>query len=133
MTTAARPSLDRKTTRTTKAKTQSALDAEAIAIKIDGRLYSLNPADVTGSQDRKLRQATGQTIAMIIGELESAPGLDTIATFMFACRYLAGEENLDFDQLLDEITYDTEAEIINGPDAAAAVDAAGEGADTPEG
>lgn len=113
-----RPTLAKKATRKTEEKRQQALDSQRVGLRVKGEVYVVNPADVSAAVDRRIRQAAGYTVTSIIGELEGAPGLDTVAAFMFAAEVVGGAEATAerFEELLESVTYGDEVDVLTGAD-----------------
>lgn len=104
----------RKASKSADKRAAEALDEAAHSLRVDGQVYTLNPNDVSGSTDRKLRQACGLTVMSILSELEAKPGVDTIAAFMFAAGVADGGEcsEEEFERVLDSISYATAVELV---------------------
>lgn len=108
-----RPSGARKNTPSTEKARHAANDAEAFSIRVDGEIFTLNPADVTGLHEMRIRAGSGYSVTNLIQAFGTAPGADLVGIFMWAARMVRGEE-ADLEQILSEITYDSELEFIEG-------------------
>ena len=98
-----------------KARRQKEIDDGAICLKIDDREYTLNQADITGVVEFEIRAKLGMSLTELCMRLESAPGMDYIGMFMWACRYVNGERELDFMDVLAEVSMDVDVEIVQKP------------------
>lgn len=105
-----RPSIQRKHTRSTKAKQDAELD-ETFAIRVDGEVYKITPADLTGAQEFRIRQATGMSVTQVITNLQAAPGVDMLGVFMWIARTTAGEK-VELMEVLESISYASDLDIV---------------------
>jgi hypothetical protein len=94
------------------ARKQKAMDAEAVGIRIDGVEYVINPNDITGSVERKIRQTIGKGIPELQIDLKERPGIDLLGEFMWAVRFANGERDLGLDEVLDSVSYGSDVEIM---------------------
>lgn len=93
-----------------KAETDKILD-QTVEIAIDGAVYKLTPADLTGLQEMRIRRETGMSVIEIIQGLQEHPGIDYLGMFMWACRLSAGEEDATLEASLKGISYGSEVVI----------------------
>lgn len=107
MTTASRPSAARKQTTSTQSKRDDELN-QGVQITLDGETYVVRVGDMTSRIERDLRREYGGSFERLKGELSSDPGADSIATFIWLARRVAGEQ-VALDDI--ELTY---ADILNG-------------------
>lgn len=105
-----RPPLERKHTRSTTAKKDAELD-ETFAIRVDGQVYKITPADLTGAQEFRIRQATGMSVAQVITNLQASPGVDMLGVFMWIARTTAGER-VELMDVLESISYASDLDIV---------------------
>lgn len=108
-----RPTTARKPTRTTKAKAESALDS-GLKITLDGEDYIVREGDLTDRLERELREEYGGSWEAFKRELGTDPGLDTIGTFIWLARRVAGEKVTRDDVELSR------ADLVEGFDIAVA-------------
>jgi hypothetical protein len=94
------------------ARKQKAMDAEAVGIRIDGVDYVINPNDITGSVERRIRQTIGKGFVELQMLLQEHPGIDLLGEFMWAVRYANGERDLDLDTVLDSVSYGSDVEVL---------------------
>lgn len=95
-----------------KARRQQQMDSEAVGIRIDGVDYVINPNDITGSVERRIRQVIGKGFVEIQTALQEHPGIDLLGEFMWAVRYANGERDLDLDAVLDSVSYGSDVEVL---------------------
>lgn len=107
-----RPSTTRKRTTKTEANRDKALD-ESFAIKVDDETYNLVPADITGLTELKIRRDTGFSVTEIISKMQSAPGMDVIGCFMYACEVAAGRD-ADLEGILGSISWASDFDVVDG-------------------
>lgn len=108
----------RKTTAGSKKRAQEALDAETFGIRVDGVDYILNPNDMTGSVERKIRQELGRSFAQLQVAFEREMGIDLLGELMWAIRFANGERDLLLDDVLDSVSYASSVEEIKDPEPA---------------
>ena len=94
---------------------QKELDKGTLCLRIDGREYTMNRADITGVVEYEIRGKLGMSMTELCMKMQTAPGMDLIGMFMWACRYIDGERDLDFMDVLAEVSMDIDAEIVSGP------------------
>jgi hypothetical protein len=115
--TTSRPTTARKHTRTTKAKRDDGLNA-GIQITMDGETYVVRVGDVTSRIERELRREYGGSFEALKRELGTDPGADSIATFIWLARRVAGER-VAFDDVdlspADIVEGDLEVEVVGKP------------------
>lgn len=107
MTTASRPAAGRKQTRTTEKKRDEELD-RGVQITLSGETYVVRVGDMTSRIERDLRRQYGGSFEKLKGELSNDPGSDSIATFIWLARRVAGE-----DVALDDVEL-SYADILGG-------------------
>jgi hypothetical protein len=108
-----RPTLAKKHTTASESKRDKMLD-DSFGIRIDGIDYVLTPADLTGVQELRIRRETGYSVTTLIQELQTAPGVDLIAMFMWACSLSQGK-SADLEQILGSVSYASDVEIMDEP------------------
>jgi hypothetical protein len=91
---------------------EAALD-ESFTIRIDDEVYTIDPADITGLLEMKVRRETGMSVTEIISKMQSAPGIDLIGCFMYACEVAAGRE-ADLEKILGSVSMDSDFEVVDG-------------------
>lgn len=96
-----RPNLNRKVTRTSEAKRESALE-QGLRLTIDGQTYEVRLGDVTARIARELRAATGHGVNGLINAVAADPDVDLIAEFVWLARRIRGE-HVDLDDV--EVSY----------------------------
>jgi type IV secretory pathway VirB3-like protein len=101
-----------------KARRQKELDDGTLSLRIDGQTYSLNRADVTGVVEYEIRGKLGMSVTEIAMKLQTSPGMDLIGMFMWAVRYINGERDLDFMEVLAEVSMDIDVEFVTNPEPA---------------
>lgn len=111
MSNAQRPNLARKSTPKTEKARKEALD-EDFSIRIDGTVYTIVPADLTGLLEMKVRRDTGMTVAEIVTKLQDSPGLDLLGAFMYSCELAAGRD-ADYEGILGSISYASDIEVVD--------------------
>lgn len=119
-----RPTAARKHTRTTKAKREDELNA-GVKITLDGEDYVIREGDLTDRLERELRKEFGGSWQAFKHEMGTDPGLDTIGTFVWLARRVAGEQvsrdDIELTQadLLDDfdISYAGKPEDGDSPEA----------------
>lgn len=105
-TSTSRPSAARKHTRTTEQTRADELD-QGIRITLDDEVYEVRLGDVTSSLARELRRGTGMALQQLLQEITTTPDLDSIASFVWLARRIAGEKveiddvALTYGQLLE--------------------------------
>ena len=107
MSNAQRPSAARKHTRTTKAKRDDELSS-GLQITLDGETYVVRQGDMTSRIERELRREYGGSFEALKRELGTDPGADSIATFIWLARRVAGEQ-VTLDDV--EVSY---ADMLDG-------------------
>lgn len=121
MTTAARPSTARKVTRKSQEAAQAAMDAGDIWFKVDGDVYHVAPMDLTGLDERRIRQVVGLPFSHLADQFGTAPGIDTLAGMMWISSIQAGGPATEaaYETFLGSVTYGTEIDLLDGkPDEA---------------
>lgn len=98
-----RPSLQRKHTRTTKSKTDDALNT-GISVTIDGVLYEARLGDVTPGIARELRRNIGTGFMGLLEQLGESPDLDLIAAVVWVSCHIKGEP-ITFAQADARVSY----------------------------
>lgn len=112
---AARPSTARKTTPKTEAKRKQEIDGEAIAIRINGEVYTVNRQDISGLTDVQFRRHTGISVTGLIRQLYDDPSLDTFAGFIVLAKLLRGDTP-NFEEELKKIGIGVEVDHDVKPD-----------------
>lgn len=123
-----RPSM-KKTTAGSKKRKQSAMDAEAVGLVIDGREYVISPNDLTGRVEFEIRRECGMGVAEIVAAMDRTQGIDYLGMFMWAVRRVHGEE-VDLMDVLDDINAGADVEIMKGEDVARALGSAPKASDS---
>jgi hypothetical protein len=120
-----RPSAARRHTRTTEKKRSDELE-QGVRITLDGEAYEVRLGDVTSNLARELRRGTGMSLQQLMREITSDPDLDSIASFVWLSRRIAGEAvGIDdvvvtYTQILDEgfdVDLPGEREAADSPEA----------------
>lgn len=105
--TTSRPSSARKHTRTTEENRSDALE-QGIRITLEGETYEVRLGDVTSNLARELRRGTGMALQQLLFEISNNPDLDSIASFVWLARRIAGEKVeiddvvISYTQILNE-------------------------------
>jgi hypothetical protein len=115
--TANRPSTARKVTPKTEADRTAALD-EATSIRVDGVIYSVRLADIDGLVERDFRRETGLSVAGVLDQLASAPGIDSLAAFVWLAK-LQADDKTTYEAELAKYNYGTEVDYAPEADAPA--------------
>jgi hypothetical protein len=113
-----RPSAARKHTRTTKSKREDELNA-GLQITLDGETYVVRQGDMTSRIERELRREYGGSFEALKRELGTDPGSDSIATFIWLARRVAGEQvTLDDVELsyADMLEGDLDVDLAGKPE-----------------
>jgi hypothetical protein len=77
--------------RGSKKRAQAAMDAETFGIRVDGVDYIINPNDMTGSVERKIRRRSiGRSFAQLQVAFEREMGIDLLGELMWAIRFANG-------------------------------------------
>jgi type IV secretory pathway VirB3-like protein len=58
------------------------------------------------------------SVTEIAMKLQTSPGMDLIGMFMWAVRYINGERDLDFMEVLAEVSMDIDVEFVTNPEPA---------------
>lgn len=98
-----------------RARRQKAMDDGRITLRIDDREYSINRADITGLAEFEIRATIGMSLTELCIQMEQTPGMDRVGMFMWACRYVNGERDLDFMDVLADVSMDVDVEIVSNP------------------
>lgn len=116
-----RPSLARKHTPRTEKARQEAVE-EVHALRIDGEVYALRMADLTGLHELRLRRETGMSVEEVMSTLGSKPGLDVLGIFMWLCDLTAGGSS-DLEQWLGSVSWASGIELVDSEEAPPAPEA----------
>lgn len=108
---AKRPSTARTRTPKDEVAREQKLD-ESFSVSVDGEVYTLVMADMTGLAEMKIRRETGMAVAEIISRMESSPGIDLVGCFMFACEIASGKK-ADLEQILGSISWASPVDIVD--------------------
>lgn len=106
-----RPSTARKRTPRDEAARKAALD-DSLTIEVDGERYTLMPADMTGLVEMKVRRETGMSVAEIMSKIQTAPGMDLIGCFMYACEVASGRD-ADLEKILASVNWGSDFDVVN--------------------
>ena len=98
-----RPSLQRKHTRTTKAKTDDTLNT-GISITIDGVLYEARLGDVTPGIARELRRTIGTGFMGLLERAATEPDIDLLAAVVWVASHIKGDL-ITFEQADARVSY----------------------------
>ncbi|NUO35888.1 MAG: hypothetical protein HOQ45_02400 [Nocardioidaceae bacterium] len=116
--TQARPSLQRKHTRSTETKRTEALD-EGLRITIGEDVYEVRVGDLNALHERALRRQYGSPFADLMEEFETKPGLDSVAAVVWLARFMAGETDLTYEQVAVDVDLEfAEAMALDSADPA---------------
>lgn len=113
-----RPTTARKVTRTTKAARDDELNS-GLRITFDGVDYVIRQGDLTDRLERELRREYGGSWQAFRREFATDPGLDTIGTFIWLARRVAGEEIARDDvsvSTADVLDDDFEIDLVGKPE-----------------
>lgn len=116
MSNAQRPSLAKKHTPKSEKAREDALN-ENFSLRVDDEVYTIVPADITGLAEMKIRRETGMSVMEIINKMQTAPGMDLIGCFMYACEISRGRE-ADLEKILGSVSLASEFDVVdsNGED-----------------
>lgn len=106
----ARPPLNQKASKAEKER-QKALD-EHMTIEVDGERYTIVPADITGLAEMKIRRDTGMPVMEIIQKMQTAPGMDLIGCFMYACEIASGRD-ADLEKILGSVSWGSDFDVVD--------------------
>lgn len=81
-------------------------------MKVDGVEYTLNPNDLTGAVEFRIRERLGMGLAELSEKVQASPGFDYIGMFLWACRVAKGETDLDLMEVLEGISAGSEIDEI---------------------
>lgn len=90
-----------------KPKAKPPADGDAIAISVDGTVYTVRPADMTALDSQELRRQTGMSLRAVMVAAQDDPDLDVVASLVWLARRQAGERTLAFAEVAEAITYGT--------------------------
>lgn len=107
-----RPSLARKQTPRSEKQRKDALN-EGLSVNVDGTVYTVRLGDLKGSDTAALRRSTGYSWMGLMRAAQLDPDLDVIAALVWMSRRLAGERLLEFDEVADELGYDSDVDIVS--------------------
>lgn len=97
-----------------------------LTIKVNGKPYTFRPGEITGLLSGEFRKASGgMTVSQAMSNPESAD-LDSIGGLIWLARRQAGED-VSWNEVLSDITYETEFEVSTNE-----ADAAPEDPDSPQ-
>lgn len=94
-----RPTLARKVTPKSEATRAAALDQGVRLALSEDEVYEIRMGDVTPQIARELRRATGSSFNALMAEMGADPDIDSISTFVWLARRLAGD-----DVALDDVS-----------------------------
>ena len=69
---------------------------------VNGANYSFR-VPLLAREERDLHQETGHRLAGLFPQLQSDPGLDIVAAFIWIARRQRGEQTVTFDAVLDQL------------------------------
>jgi hypothetical protein len=94
------------------------MDAETFGIRVDGVDYMVNPNDMTGSVERKIRQTIGRSFVQLQVAFEREMGIDLLGELMWAIQFANGASEVgDLDSVLDSVSYELRCRGDQGPGA----------------
>lgn len=108
--------MPKKVTGGSKRRKQQAMDSDAFGIRIDGEDYVLNPNDMTGAAEFRIRKEIGMGISELSQRLQTSPGADYLGMFMWAVRVAHGEHDLELMEVLENVSMGSDVEVIEEPD-----------------
>lgn len=110
-----RPSLTKKSTRSSRENEDSYLDT-GVEFFIDGKHYKITVGDLSALDARELRRQVGLTFHQILREVFSDDGdLDMIAAVIWLARYVNGDErDLTYAEVAGDLGYDVLEKIREG-------------------
>jgi len=123
-TTANRPNLNRKVTRTTEAKRDEALN-QGLSLTVDGRVYTVRAGDLTGMDAAALRREVGMSFMGLMKAMQSDPDVDLIAALMWLSRRIEGEKLLSYEEVAQEVGYDVDIDLVDAEEPEEAADPEG--------
>lgn len=125
MTTAAtRPSPARKVTRKSQERQDEAAKDADIWFKVEDVVYHVSPMELTGLDERRIRQVVGLPFAFLAAQFSTAPGIDTLAGMMWISSIQAGAPATEaaYEGFLGGVNYGTEFDVFDDkPDEAVEV------------
>jgi hypothetical protein len=83
-----------------------------LTLKIDGTPHTLYTADLGPLDTIAVRQATGMSLAKVLSLAEKDPDIDVMAVVYWLARRHAGEPGLSFEDVAEELSYDTSYEAV---------------------
>lgn len=104
----------RRQTASSRKRQQAAMDAQTVVIRVEGVEYTLNPNDITGAVEYRIRKEIGMGLEELSGKLEASPGVDYLGMFLWACRLAGGETDLDLMEVLEGISHGSDVEVVAG-------------------
>jgi hypothetical protein len=112
-----RPSLSKKpATKKAVAERQRMLDEARRDIKIDGVIYTVDPANITGLIERRVIREIDQTVIQFTETLDNKAGAYALGVFMWISRLCAGDD-VELDEVLGGMGYGSDIEIVDAADA----------------
>lgn len=115
-----RPSLAKKQTRASRQAQDDALDF-GVRIRMDGQVYEIRAGDLNALDSLALKQQVGITFPQLVVETSAGnPDLVEFAAIIWLARRLAGERDLPFTEVAQDIDYrrilNAEVEAAEGED-----------------
>lgn len=124
-----------KETAASRARKQARMDDEAFGLRVAGLSpaslngdYWINPNDVNGLIESRLRREVGLGVTGLLQALQQSPGADLVGIFMWFSRLAAGkavfinDRPASLDQVLRAVTFDADVEVIDDSDEDAEAD-----------
>lgn len=100
-----RPSLAKKQTRTSKQKTDDALDF-GVRITIDSEVYEIRAGDLNALDSMELKRQVGMSFPQLVVETSAGnPDLVEFAAIIWLARRLRGERDLPFTDVAVDVDY----------------------------
>lgn len=110
-----RPKLNKQASKAEKDR-QAALD-ESMDVRIDGTVYSIVLADITGLVEMRIRRETGFSVMELITKMQGdSMGMDVLGCFMYACEVAAGRD-ANLEAILASVSWASEVDVVESAEA----------------
>jgi hypothetical protein len=86
-------------------------DSPGLSVSVDGKTYTVRESDLTAHDARALRLETGMSWRGLLDVASKDFDIDLLAALVWLARRLEGETDLAYEQVLDEVGYDSDLEI----------------------
>lgn len=95
-----------------KAEKRQAQDDARHAIKIDGRVYTVDPAGITGLIEKKIMRELQLPLLAWLGTFDpERPSVYFLGCFMWISRLSEGDD-AELDDVLAEVGYGSDVEVV---------------------